>query len=359
MILIIDTSASMIGDKLELAKTAAKSVINTLSNNDFLGVINFGSTARTVYTNKITRATIDHRYRMEEEINNLEVTGFTNYQAAFQLGFDMINAAETDEFGAPCTNGENVFLFLTDGEPTLGHTNSADLITMIDGYNKQITLFTYALGSGINTAILKDLACQYGGIMFAITDTSTDSATLTTTMRSYYTYISEGVSITSPVWTEPYEDAFGFGRLVTVSMPVYFEEGGVRKILGVVGIDVQYYQIEFGMSEQEVISRLISNAPCQASNLTDCQIEALRGISTCGGANCSTAGTIAACNTAAEIFQTSDLLEYDTSDYKCCGITIGGLVAAVVVPTVVVSIVLGIVIYCKKKGENEEKARNL
>ena len=62
-------------------------------------------------------------------------------------------------------------------------------------------------------------------------------------------------------WTEPYEDAFGFGRLVTVSMPVYYQEGGVRKILGVVGIEVQYSQIEFGMSEQEVISLLISNAP--------------------------------------------------------------------------------------------------
>ena len=44
-------------------------------------------------------------------------------------------------------------------------------------------------------------------------------------------------------------------------MPVYYQEGGVRKILGVVGIEVQYSQIEFGMSEQEVISLLISNAP--------------------------------------------------------------------------------------------------
>ena len=299
MILMIDTSASMLGDGLEVAKTAAKSVINTLSNNDFVGVINFGSTAKTVYTSKITRATIDHRYRLEEEIDYLEVSGLTNYQAAFELGLRMLDAAETDEFGAPCTNGENVFLFLTDGEPTLGFFTSAELINVINSYNKQITLFTYALGSGTDTTILKDLACQYGGIMFEITDTSTDSATLATTMRSYYTYISEGVSITNPVWTEPYEDAFGFGRLVTVSMPVYFEEGGVRKILGVVGIDVQYYQIEFGMSEQEVITQLIGNAPCQVSNLTDCQIEALRGTSTCGVANCSSAGTIAACNTAA------------------------------------------------------------
>lgn len=89
-------------------------------------------------------------------------------------------------------------------------------------------------------------------------------------MRNYYTYISEGVSITNPVWTEPYEDAFGFGKLVTVSMPIYFLENGVRFILGVAGIDVQYYQIEYGMSEQEVVTKLIGNPPCQLSTLTEC-----------------------------------------------------------------------------------------
>lgn len=151
----------------------------------------------------------------------METSGQTNYQAAFELGFSMLNTAESDEFGAPCTNGENIFLFLTDGEPTLGHTTSADLINMINGYSKQIKVFAYSLGSGTDTSILQALACEYKGIMFEIPDSATDSA-LATTMRNYYTYISEGVSISSPVWTEPYEDAFGFGKLVTVSMPIYF-----------------------------------------------------------------------------------------------------------------------------------------
>lgn len=82
-------------------------------------------------------------------------------------------------------------------------------------------MFTYALGSGANTSILVDLACNYRGIMFQIEDTASDSA-LTTTMRNYYSYISEGVTITSPVWTEPYWDAFGFGYMVTVSKPIYY-----------------------------------------------------------------------------------------------------------------------------------------
>ena len=91
-------------------------------------------------------------------------------------------------------------------------------------------------------------------------------------MRNYYSYVSEGVTISSPVWTEPYEDAFGFGWMVTVSMPIYYTEEGIRRILGVAGIDVLMEQIYFGQSEEEVIERLISSAPCQQSTLTECDI---------------------------------------------------------------------------------------
>ena len=36
---MIDTSGSMTGDRMTLAIDAAKAVVNTLSNNDFVGVI--------------------------------------------------------------------------------------------------------------------------------------------------------------------------------------------------------------------------------------------------------------------------------------------------------------------------------
>ena len=69
--------------------------------------------------------------------------------------------------------------------------------------------------------------------------------------------------------------------MVTVSMPIYYNEGEIRIILGVAGIDILWEQIEFGMTENEVVIRLMSNKPCQKSNLTYCQIERLRGSSTC------------------------------------------------------------------------------
>ena len=155
---------------------------------------------------------------------------------AFRKGLDLLGTAQSDEFGAPCNNGENIFLFLTDGHGT--HTSST-LISAINAYNKTITLFTYALGFGANSQILQVLSCKYAGIMFKITDVSNNS-TLEKVMRNYSTYVSEGISITNPIWTGPYEDVFGFGQVVTVSMPIYYEENGIRTILGVAGIDVQF-----------------------------------------------------------------------------------------------------------------------
>ena len=71
----------------------------------------------------------------------------------------MLAAAEDDEYGAPCTNGENIFLFLTDGTPTRGKNTSRELINEINDYSMNISLFTYALGKEIDTTILQDLAC--------------------------------------------------------------------------------------------------------------------------------------------------------------------------------------------------------
>ena len=57
IILIIDISGSMDGQKLNLAKDAAKAVVNTLSNSDFVAIISFSNVARSIYKNRITRAT--------------------------------------------------------------------------------------------------------------------------------------------------------------------------------------------------------------------------------------------------------------------------------------------------------------
>ena len=119
---------------------------------------------------------------------------------------------------------------------------------VLDGLD--VTIFTYALGAGAETSILQELSCNNSGIMFTISDISSASS-LATVMRNYFTFIAEGVTTTNPVWTEPYDDAFGLGRMVTVSMPVYYTENNIRTILGVIGLDVSMTHLAtFGLTDE-------------------------------------------------------------------------------------------------------------
>ena len=58
IILAIDVSTSMNRGGKNLALKACKSVINTLSNNDFIGVVVFSQNASSLVSDQITRATL-------------------------------------------------------------------------------------------------------------------------------------------------------------------------------------------------------------------------------------------------------------------------------------------------------------
>ena len=55
--MIIDRSGSMDGARISIAKDAANAVIDTLSNNDFIGVVQFSSSASALDVNRVERAT--------------------------------------------------------------------------------------------------------------------------------------------------------------------------------------------------------------------------------------------------------------------------------------------------------------
>ena len=57
VLIAIDNSGSMSGTPISLAREAGKEIIDTLSNNDYVGVIKYSTYANYVYSDKIIRAT--------------------------------------------------------------------------------------------------------------------------------------------------------------------------------------------------------------------------------------------------------------------------------------------------------------
>lgn len=50
---------------------------------------------------------------------------------------------------------------------------------------------------------------------------SNSSSAVISKLADFYAYLAVGVKFKNPVWTEPYTDYYGYGRMVTVSMPAY------------------------------------------------------------------------------------------------------------------------------------------
>lgn len=85
VILLLDISGSMESDfKLVSAKEALISVVKTLSNNDFVGIVTFSDEAQS---RSLSRATIENKESIIEYIEGLEGSGSTNYKAAFDKAF--------------------------------------------------------------------------------------------------------------------------------------------------------------------------------------------------------------------------------------------------------------------------------
>eukprot|EP01125_Pyxidicula_operculata_P013802 TRINITY_DN4580_c0_g1_i2.p1 TRINITY_DN4580_c0_g1~~TRINITY_DN4580_c0_g1_i2.p1 ORF type:complete len:363 (-),score=51.70 TRINITY_DN4580_c0_g1_i2:634-1722(-) len=157
VILIIDISGSMAGERLDLAKLAAVSILGSLSFNDYVAVISFSTSSKILNSQtSLTRATASVVSKLKSSVNKLNVEGGTNYQSAFDNAFDLLNKGG----GTGCSS---VILFLTDGDPNVGYLGN-QLTTYIKGRNTMnVKIFSYTLGSGVSEEIPKKLACDSEG----------------------------------------------------------------------------------------------------------------------------------------------------------------------------------------------------
>ena len=142
-------------------------------------------------------------------------------------------------------------------------------------------------------------------------------------MTEFFEFLSEGIAIQIPVWTEPYEDAFGFGRMMTAAMPVYETDiNGIKKVAAVVGIDVlMNAMLRHGIPEKEVLAYTRNNQRelCFTSQLTKCQLQSLRGENNCGF-DCANDSLMSDAGCEYKTEQIADQGETDNGGV-CCGQT--------------------------------------
>jgi Ca-activated chloride channel family protein len=147
---VIDISGSMqMENRLGLVKKSLEILVEQLRDDDTVGIVVFGTTARVL----LNPTPANQKGKILEAIYALKTEGSTNTEAGIKMGYDMANKTYRPD-------GINRVILCSDGVANTGQTNAEKLLETIKGYAKAgITLSTFGFGMGnFNDALMERLA---------------------------------------------------------------------------------------------------------------------------------------------------------------------------------------------------------
>lgn len=150
VIVVLDQSGSMDGEKWEQAQEAAGYVLAHLNPRDRFNVILF-STGWRVYSNGF--ASVDQAPDAIRWIDGMLAEGGTDINGALTTAMGMVDAER-----------EAAILFLTDGLPTEGVTEVDEIIdNVMDAAPRNARIFSFGVGNDVDTFLLDTLVQEVGG----------------------------------------------------------------------------------------------------------------------------------------------------------------------------------------------------
>jgi Ca-activated chloride channel family protein len=149
MVMILDTSGSMRGVKMEQAKKALKYCLNNLGSKDRFALMNFATTVNK-YKDGLLENSPDQLEQARKWVDRLEATGGTAINDALAAGLELRTKDEGRTF---------TIVFFTDGMPTVGETNIDKILKNTLAKNTANTrIFTFGVGDDVNATFLDKLA---------------------------------------------------------------------------------------------------------------------------------------------------------------------------------------------------------
>jgi Ca-activated chloride channel family protein len=233
LIVVLDVSGSMEGDKMGQARAAADYLVDHLNPGDRFNLISFSTGVRR-WSNGLEEVTADNSADAHDWIARLEAGGSTDINRALLEALAMVEPAAGE--GA---DRLTYILFLTDGLPTQGETDPwriMDNATANQPDGSQVRLFPFGIGYDVNTILLDTLAKQMGGrSAYVAPDERIDEA-----VSQFYAGISvpvlaqvtaefQGVAVVDDLYPYPLTDLFAGEQLVVTGR--YREAGPVEVVL--------------------------------------------------------------------------------------------------------------------------------
>lgn len=162
LVLVIDRSGSMSGDRIEKVKAALVALSGNLAPDDLVSIITYSNDATVCLEG--TRAR-QHK-AVKSAIMGIRTGGGTNLNAGLMLGYRTAEASFDKK-------RSNRVILLTDGIANTGVVNESQIASASKRYNdKGIGLSTIGLGGNFNQSLLRELAEAGRGAIHFVADTS-------------------------------------------------------------------------------------------------------------------------------------------------------------------------------------------
>jgi uncharacterized protein YegL len=154
LMLVVDKSGSMNGDRIELAKEAAKATVEILQKNDKVGVVAFDDAIQPI----VRMQSAVNRVRILNDISRLQASGGTDIASGLSYGFEKL---------AMTPAKLKHMIILSDG-----HSDSANIFSELLPAMRieNVTVSTVAIGSESATTLLRRIAEGGGGRYYFTSD---------------------------------------------------------------------------------------------------------------------------------------------------------------------------------------------
>ncbi|WP_407407762.1 VWA domain-containing protein [Peribacillus sp.] len=176
LMIVLDRSGSMDGNKLSLAKEAAARSVELLREKDTFGFIAFDDRPWEI----IEAAPLKDKEKVVEKIRTLSSGGGTEIFSSLEMAYDKLRDERLQR---------KHIILLTDGQSNAS-SNYEDLIE--EGKEENITLSTVSIGNDADKNLLEDLADFGAGRYYDVTDASVIPSILSReTVMASRTYIED------------------------------------------------------------------------------------------------------------------------------------------------------------------------
>ncbi len=179
-IFVLDRSGSMKGPKIEQAKKALRFCVNSLNDGDRFNLILFNTDVEP-FSDKLVSVKQERKNALAF-VDDIVGNGGTNIN-------DALLAALSDK---PDPKRPRIIVFLTDGEATVGETDTTHILKNVTAENNDKSrIFVFGVGYDVNVNLLDKMAEQNGGTRQYVKP----KENLEVAVSSFFTKVSEPILV--------------------------------------------------------------------------------------------------------------------------------------------------------------------